>query len=72
MWWPLIDLLLSLDLGAIAAGALAAVVLMGPDKPPMPPDQHPAKTASIEHMDTFVDNGGAEYRVSSKITSNNR
>jgi len=72
MLWPLIDLLLSLDLGSIAAGALAAVILMGPEKPSMPPDQHPAKTASIEHMDTFADNGGAEYRVSSKITSNSR
>ena len=62
-WDSLLDILL---------GALLAAVFLGPVMSPMPPNQHPTKTTSIEQVDTFTDNGGAEFRVSSKINSNNR
>jgi predicted aspartyl protease len=67
--WPLLFLDSITD---IVLGVLFALVFIGPITPPMPPDQHPAKTASIEKVDTFTDNGGAEYRVSATINGNNR
>ena len=67
--WPFI---LWDSIADILLGALIAAVFLGPVMPPMPPNQHPTKTTSIEQVDTFTDNGGAEFRVSSKINSNNR
>lgn len=67
--WPL---LIWDSIADIVLGALIAVVFLGPVMSPMPPDQHPSKTQSVDKFDTFADNGGAEYRVSSKINGNNR
>ena len=65
--WLILDSIIDI----VLAGLVAAVFL-GPLMSPMPEDAHPTKTASIEKVETFVDNGGAEYRVSAKINSNNR
>lgn len=67
--WPL---LFWDSVADIVLGALLALVFMGPVMPPKPPDQHPTKTDSIDHVDSFTDNGGAEFRVSTKINGNNR
>ena len=67
--WPL---LFWDSVADIVLGALLAVVFLGPVMPEMPSDQHPAKTQTVDKFDTFTDNGGAEYRVSAKITGNNR
>lgn len=56
----------------ILVGALAAIVLMGPIMREKPADQHPTKTASIDHAETITDDGGANFRVASKITATNR
>jgi predicted aspartyl protease len=70
MWWMIPVLV---DWAGDVALVLLAAVFLGPQMPPMPPDQHPTKTASIDQVaDTFTDNGGAEFRVSSKINGNNR
>ena len=71
MWFiPVLDALGDMALGALAL--LVGLVFFGPEMPEMPPGQHPTKTKTIEKFDTFADNGGAEYRVSAKITDNNR
>jgi predicted aspartyl protease len=71
MWViPFLDALGDMVLGALAL--LAGLVFLGPVMNPMPPDQHPTKTQTIEKFDTFADNGGAEYRVAAKINGNNR
>lgn len=67
--WPLIVWDTFAD---IVFGVLLAYVFLGPSMPPMPSGQHPTKTASIEQVDTFPDDGGAEFRVSAKINGNNR
>jgi predicted aspartyl protease len=51
---------------------IAAAVFLGPVMKPMPPNQQTTKTKTVEMFDTFTDNGGAEIRVSTKISSNNR
>ena len=67
--WPL---LFWDSVADIVVGALLALVFLGPVMPEKPADQHPTRTQTIEKFDTFADNGGAEYRVSSKINGNNR
>jgi predicted aspartyl protease len=67
--WPLLAWDSIVD---IILAALLAAVFLGPLMPPMPEDAHPTKTTSIEQVDTFTDEGGAEFRVSSKINNNNR
>jgi predicted aspartyl protease len=66
MWW------LADGIADVLLGMFLAAVFMGPSMPPMPPDQHPARTSSIDKVETFTDNGGAEYRISAKINDNNR
>jgi predicted aspartyl protease len=67
--WPF---LIFDSIADILLAAMLAAVFLGPLMPPMPQDAHPTKTASIEKVETFADNGGAEYRVSAKINGNNR
>jgi predicted aspartyl protease len=67
--WPV---LIWDTIGDVLIGFVLAAVFLGPTMPEMPAGQHPTKTASIDKVDTFADNGGAEYRVSAKINGNNR
>ena len=56
----------------ILLGFLLAMVLLGPAKPAMPPDQQPTRVA-MSGPPTFTDAGGnGEVKVSSKITAGNR
>jgi hypothetical protein len=56
----------------ILLGFLLAMVLMGPAKPTMPPDQQTTRVA-MSGPPTFTDAGGSgEVKVSSKITPGNR
>ena len=67
--WPLVEGILALDWSAVLAGFVAAAILFAPPKPPMPANQHPAKTVSA---DRGPDDDGAEYQVSSRITNGDR
>jgi clan AA aspartic protease (TIGR02281 family) len=56
----------------IALGFLLAMVLLGPVKPAMPPDQQTTRVAMSGPV-TFTDAGGSgEVKISSKITAGNR
>jgi hypothetical protein len=67
--WPLLFWDSVLDM---AIGAFAIILLMGPIMGEKPPDQPTTKTASIDNVETIIDDGGANFRLASKITDNNR
>jgi clan AA aspartic protease (TIGR02281 family) len=69
MWVPW-----AIEVGTdILLGFLLAMVLMGPAKPALPPDQQTTRVA-MSGPPTFTDAGGGngEVKISSKITPRNR